>query len=267
MIQLKYQVDCWSGKAFICSNNRTGFVIHIMSVIANSILWFRILLPGVATVFVLVIVLVFFVGCSSGPDVIEKTTIVADGSTNVYVVNHGWHTGFVIPAKSILKELPGLSERFSKNNYIEFGWGDKGFYQSKEITTGVTFRAIFWPTESVMHVVEVPASPHEYFSASEARKICLTEKQYARLLDFIVHSFYVVKGEIVKLKKGIYGNSQFYQGKGDYYLMNTCNKWTAKGLKSAGFDISTAFKLTSSSIMNYLDQNETELNSCGDGAD
>jgi hypothetical protein len=34
--------------------------------------------------------------------------------------------------------------------------------------------------------------------------------------------------------------------------MNTCNKWTAKGLKSAGMDISPTFKLTADSIMDYL---------------
>ena len=57
---------------------------------------------------------------------------------------------------------------------------------------------------------------------------------------------------MVELESGIYGNSQFYKGVGDFYLMNTCNKWTAKGLKSAGMDISPTFKLTADSIMDYL---------------
>ena len=60
------------------------------------------------------------------------------------------------------------------------------------------------------------------------------------------------KGGVVPLNKGIFENSQFYQGEGDYYLMNTCNKWTAKGLKSAGMDISPAFMLTAGSIMDYI---------------
>ena len=57
---------------------------------------------------------------------------------------------------------------------------------------------------------------------------------------------------MLALKNGIYGNSQFYKGVGDYYLMNTCNKWTAKGLKSIGMDISPIFKLTADSIMTYI---------------
>jgi len=40
--------------------------------------------------------------------------------------------------------------------------------------------------------------------------------------------------------------------------MNTCNTWTAKGLKSAGLDISTAFKLSAESIMDYLSEQKAE---------
>jgi len=60
-------------------------------------------------------------------------------------------------------------------------------------------------------------------------------------------------GKVKELKNGIYGNSQFYKGVGDYYLMNTCNKWTAKGLRSTGMDISTKFTLTAGSVIGYLD--------------
>ena len=56
----------------------------------------------------------------------------------------------------------------------------------------------------------------------------------------------------MELQKGIYGDSQFYSGVGDFYLMNTCNRWTAKGLKSIGMDISPTLKLTAGSVMNYL---------------
>ena len=34
--------------------------------------------------------------------------------------------------------------------------------------------------------------------------------------------------------------------------MNMCNRWTAKGLKSIGMDISPTLKLTAGSVMNYL---------------
>ncbi|MCW8924225.1 MAG: TIGR02117 family protein [Gammaproteobacteria bacterium] len=150
-----------------------------------------------------------------------------------------------------------------KPPYLEFGWGDKGFYQAKEITSGLSIQAIFWPTESVMHVVAVPENPESYFPQSKIEALCLDKSQYALLISFIEQSFYKENdGSIVKLKNGIYGNSQFYRAEGDYYLMNTCNKWTAKGLESANLAISSTFKLTADSVMRYLSENNNEVKSC-----
>lgn len=174
----------------------------------------------------------------------------------IYVVNHGWHTGFIIPADLIISKIPVLEKRFKNAEYIEFGWGDKGFYQSKEITSSLTLQAIFWPTDSVIHAVSIPTSVDKYYTNTQIAKICLTNNRYQALVEFIGNSFYRNnQNKIVILKSGIYGDSQFYQGVGSYYLMNTCNKWTAKGLKSAGMDISTTFKLTAGSVMGFISEN------------
>ena len=82
----------------------------------------------------------------------------------------------------------------------------------------------------------------------------MNKQAYNFLLQFIENSFLKNhKGDVVALKNGLYGNSQFYKAEGDYYLMNTCNKWTAKGLYSAGLDIFTTFKLTSDSVMDFIE--------------
>jgi uncharacterized protein (TIGR02117 family) len=177
----------------------------------------------------------------------------AVGQEEIFIVNHGWHTGIVVPAKKIQNQLPKLRERFGDIPYIEFGWGDKNYYQAKEKTTGLTLKAILWPTESVIHAVAVPEKTDKFFANSIVETLCLSGREYSSLLRFISESFYKDEhGEILELKGGLYGNSQFYKGVGNFYLMNTCNKWTAKGLKSAGIDISPTFKLTADSIMDYL---------------
>lgn len=201
--------------------------------------------------------LVFFVllpACSSAPYTVEHPDeFTGAGHNAVYIVSHGWHTGFVVPAEGILAKLFKLKERFGNVPYVELGWGDKGFYQTEEITSGLSFRAIFWPTESVIHAVAVPERPDKYFSNSEVEKICLSDSELSSLMIFLSNSFYKNNdGEVLELKNGLYGNSQFYKGAGDYYLMNTCNKWTAKGLKSIGMDISPVFKLTAGSVMSYV---------------
>jgi len=203
--------------------------------------------------FILLIIIILG-GCSAKPYIVSYAEkFEGFGQNGVYVVSHGWHTGFVIPAPEIQGVIPELEQRFGDIPYIEFGWGDKGFYQAKETTSGLTLRAIFWPTESVVHSVAVPQKVEEYFSNSEVAKLCLSDGELSALIGFISSSFYRDKsGNLLELQKGIYGDSKFYSGVGDFYLMNTCNRWTAKGLKSIGMDISPTLKLTAGSVMNYL---------------
>lgn len=205
-------------------------------------------------VILLIVILSLLTACSSKPYVVKHTEMLAAAEQEeIYIVSHGWHTGFIVPAKRIQNQLPKLRNRFGDIPYIEFGWGDKDFYQAKEITTGLTLNAILWPTESVIHAVAVPKKVDKYFVNSTVEILCLSGKEYSSLLRFISESFYKDEhGEILELKSGIYGNSQFYKGVGNFYFMNTCNNWTAKGLKSAGMDISPTFKITAGSIMDYV---------------
>jgi uncharacterized protein (TIGR02117 family) len=200
------------------------------------------------------LIILLLSGCQAQPFVADHPEkYLGTGENTVYVVSHGWHTGFVIPMPAIEQSIPELAVRFKDIPFLEVGWGDKGFYQAKEITSGLTIQAIFWPTDSVIHSVAVPIQTEDYFPHSEIERLCLTDSELSSLITFISNSFYKDdSGAVVALKNGIYGDSQFYKGVGDYYLMNTCNKWTAKGLKSAGMDISPTFKLTASSIMYYL---------------
>ncbi len=180
----------------------------------------------------------------------------------VYVVNHGWHTGLVLPAGKVQSLIPALKKRFGDVSHIEFGWGDKGFYQANEITTELALRAMFWSSGSVIHAVAVPGRPDQYFRNSQVRTLCLDGAGHASLLAFVVSSFdRGATGEVVELKNGLYGDSQFYAGRGSYHLMNTCNKWTAKALQSAGLDLSPTFMLTASSVMDHAVLAATALES------
>ena len=193
--------------------------------------------------------------CSGKPYVVEPALESSDviRSYPLYVVSHGWHTGLIIPASYLNQTIPDLKERFGDTAYYEIGWGDKGFYQAQEVTTGLTLQAMFWSEGAIMHVVAVPDSPSKYFGQSKVVSTCLTNEQISALSTFVSNSFARdSQGHLVRLKQGIYGNSQFYDGKGRYYLLNTCNKWTAKGLLSAGVDISPSLSLTADSVMSAI---------------
>ena len=81
--------------------------------------------------------------------------------------------GFVVPARRIQFQLPKLRKRFGDIPYIEFGWGDKDFYQAKEITAGLALKAMLWPTESVIHAVAVPEKAYRYFENSTVETLGL----------------------------------------------------------------------------------------------
>jgi len=178
----------------------------------------------------------------------------------IYITNHGWHTGFVLPSEELFTELPQLKERFGYTPYLEIGWGDRGFYQARDITPGLAIKAVFWPTDSVIHMVSVPFSAEIYFPHSEVKRICVDDQGYANLLSFIAQSFERDEnGKIKSQIKGIYGDSQFYNAAGHYYMMNTCNKWTAKGLVSAGMEFSPTLLLTAGAVMEVIKESETFL--------
>lgn len=203
----------------------------------------------------LLLVALVATGCSGKPYVVDPAP-GASGAVRthpVFIVSHGWHTGLIVPAGPLNAAIPDLKERFGDAAYYELGWGDKGFYQAQEITTGLSLQAMFWSEGAVLHVVAIPDAPRGYFAQREVVDTCLTGDEVSSLATFVANSFArSAQGQVVRLGQGIYGNSQFYDGEGRYYLLNTCNKWTAKGLKSAGFEISPSLSLTSDSVMSAI---------------
>lgn len=200
-------------------------------------------------------------GCSTEPEIVRPSPAKADvpRTLRAYVVSHGWHTGLIVPASGLNAQIPELATRFGTTiAFYEIGWGDKGFYQAQDITTGLALRALFWSPGTVMHVSAVPASPSESFPESEVIPICVSQGESDALYQFLSRSFsHDESGRLVPRSKGIYGDSQFYDASGRYSAANTCNRWTAKGLASAGFDVDPSFKLTAGSVMYYLRRSRT----------
>lgn len=192
--------------------------------------------------------------CSYKPEVVEPRKVHGTArSSLVYVVSHGWHTGLIVPAAPVNGIAPELADRFGAVRYYEIGWGDKGFYQAQEITTGLSLQAMLWSVGTILHVVAVPEDPRRQFAGSEILQTCVSDAELASLRAFLASSFARdSRGRVFERSKGIYGDSQFYDGEGRYHLLNTCNTWTAKALRSAGLEIDPGFKLTARSVMDAV---------------
>lgn len=194
-------------------------------------------------------------GCASNLAVVEPST-TSDASTTpaipVYVASHGWHTGVILPAAGLNQRFPQLRERFGATPFYEIGWGDARFYPADDITSGLTLQAAFFSQGAVVQIVAVPADPVRYFANSQVRSLCLTPAQLDRLQQFIIASLHTdAGGQLIPQQKGLYGNSQFYAGNGRFHLLHTCNTWTSKALRSAGFDLSR-LTVRADSVLNAM---------------
>jgi uncharacterized protein (TIGR02117 family) len=204
--------------------------------------------------FLLVILLVLLIASAQFESGYQRIPSPTTETEAIYIVSHGWHTGFVVPAIAMQSRLPALKQRFKNTPYLEIGWGDKGFYQANEVTSGLTLQAMFWSIGSVIHVVAVPEKVKRYFSKVQVEKLCLTPEQHTALIQFITDSFYKDRnGQIVARQWGRYGDSQFYEATETYHIFNTCNKWVARGLQCAGMAIDPILKLTAGSVMEAVE--------------
>lgn len=222
---------------------------------ARTLSWKKALCVGLAAAMLTTFALLF--GCATAPHALEFTPVPETSRPHrVFAVGHGWHVGLVLPVAPLAAHHPALATRFKHTSHLEIGWGDKGFYQAQEITSGLTMRAMFYSTGAVMHVVAVPLSANlafDYFPASNVVEVCLSDHELRALNEFVQRSFLRdAHANAIPMKPGIYGDSQFYEGEGRYHFLNTCNKWVAKGLASAGFSIDPTFTLTSASVLDHL---------------
>lgn len=158
----------------------------------------------------------------------------------LYVVSHEWHTGLVVHRRDLTNRVPQLESDFGKVKFLEIGWGDRRFYQRREVNYGLALRAVLFPTSSVLHIVEVPVSPRQYFSGSQVVDVSVPQTGYGKLLDFLAGSFSrTSSNHVMELGQGLYGKSRFYGAEGRFHAFNTCNTWVAKAIWATGFPLST----------------------------
>ena len=174
----------------------------------------------------------------------------------VYIINHGLHTGIVLPKKDADPYMHSFDD-FKSARYLEIGWGDETYYQTGEETLWMGIRALFWPTDSVLHVAALQTDPVAYFSNSEVVQLKLSKTGFIRLVEFIDNSFALnEERQIIKLGSGLYGTSKFYRAEGTFHLFNNCNTWSAGAIRSSGFPINTFYVFTAGNIMYWLKQDE-----------
>jgi uncharacterized protein (TIGR02117 family) len=170
----------------------------------------------------------------------------------VWVVRHDWHTGLVVRRAAVPAEVWPEGHDFAGAEYLEVGWGERDFYQAPQGTLGLGLKAAFWANESVLHVAGFSAPPAVYFGGREVVEIRLSTRGVHALVAFIANAHArTPEGGAIALGPGRYGDSRFYLGR-ERYMLTTCNVWTARALRAAGFPITPLRALTAGSVMSQV---------------
>lgn len=192
---------------------------------------FKKILIGIA-IFVLLLPLPTFIHLGDKDSVHEVT---------VYLVSNDIHVGIMVPRKTpdvdwdefVLDEA--FPQKFPKLEWVEFGWGDRRFYFEMPTWDKFTYElaadALFWPDPAVMHVgLSAPLPESAY-----VRKIGLTRERYKKLSEAIKDSFILQNGKPILIPgKGYSPVDSFFEAKGSYSLIRTCNVWTSDIFAAAG---------------------------------
>lgn len=170
------------------------------------------------------------------------------GGIEIFVHSNGVHTSFVLPVQSqervwsLYIPYNHFENVDSTFKYISFGWGDKDFYINtptwSDLTFIVAFKAIFFLGNSAMHVNYYKNKPAE---KELYKRLMISKMEYSRLINYIDKSFEIdTIGKFIPIKHPGYSQYDcFYEAKGRFSFLKTCNVWLGQGLKYAG--IKTGF--------------------------
>ena len=171
----------------------------------------------------------------------------------IYVESNGVHTGLIVPVaaagvdwRDLVRPEDLADPRYAGLSHLSFGWGERTFYLETptwaDLKTRTILAAAVGSTRTLMHVDHLP----EPRPADDTRAITLRPEEYRRLAAFIRGTFRMEHGHRPAHLPGYSTYDNFYEARGRYSAIETCNAWTGDALRHAGVRIGawTPFPVT-----------------------
>lgn len=191
---------------------------------------------GIVIIYVILGLLIPYIPVSAKDDGQKK-------EIPIYIYTNGVHTDIVMPIKNDLQDwsrkIPFANTKSKKTDYqyIGIGWGDKGFYLDTPTWADLKFstaiKAAFWLSDSAMHCTYYDTMKE----GDDCKMIMISRNQYLNLVKFVEDKFdRDQNGNFMLIPTdAVYGdNDAFYDAKGTYSFLYTCNTWSNNALKAAG---------------------------------
>jgi uncharacterized protein (TIGR02117 family) len=160
----------------------------------------------------------------------------------IFVETNGVHTWIAMPTVTAemdwrpLVPAADIRDPEAAGDYVAIGYGNREFYLNtpawKDLTVKRALGAAFGNGPSLVHVYhERTPSPGKL-----ERPIMLTSDEYRRLTAYIADSFERDRsgGTIPLIDRGYGSNDVFYEARGRYNMIYTCNQWAGAALRTAG---------------------------------
>ena len=157
----------------------------------------------------------------------------------IWAEDNGVHTDLVLPKVAAGVNWRGLfpaadlrDPRYEAFGYVAIGWGDRDFFLGTptwaDLRPGTVLRAAIGSSTTLLHVEHVPRP----IEAIDVRRLVLRPTEYRRLAAFI-------RARLAARRRwpGYAGNDVFYDARGKYSGLATCNAWTGAALRYAGVRI------------------------------
>jgi uncharacterized protein (TIGR02117 family) len=165
--------------------------------------------------------------------------------------SNGWHANLALPAEAFEEGHP-LRSLFPDSRYFLIGWGERDFYMATKAGFWKGLKAIIPPSPSVVQVIAADAPVEEtLWPGRDLVEFAISRSGVKRMAEGIANSLaYDAEGEPIILGEGrVAGASYFLAAKGNFYLFNMCNHWTARRLREAGVRVRGIVSFTAPGLM------------------
>jgi uncharacterized protein (TIGR02117 family) len=186
-------------------------------------------------------VLLYMLSAYSFSRIAVNKEIVNPQEIEIFIKSNGVHTDIVCPVKNEIIDwtkdfkFENTKSKDTNAKYLAFGWGDKGFDLETptwaELKFSVAFKAVFALSTSAIHSTFYK----ELKEDSNCVSIKISKNEYKSLVNYIRESLILDNnGRAINIKtNALYGtDDSFYEAKGSYSLLHTCNTWANNALKS-----------------------------------
>lgn len=161
----------------------------------------------------------------------------------IWLIDNGVHTDLVLPADALGIDWRRLARpedlgdpRFARWRWVAIGWGDRRFYletpEWKDVRPATVLAAAIGSDHTVLHIAYMP----EPAPGAHARTVLLRPGEYRRLAAFVRARFGIRQGR-VRHWRGYDAFDAFYEARGRYDAIDTCNAWAGAALRAAGVRI------------------------------